>query len=100
MGSPEAKSSASSPAFIASAGASPLRRSVTHKERQMSHESALETSLQWRVSSRCNNGDCIEVAALSPDTICVRDTKNPGGPILEFTAAEWTAFIENIQQTS
>ena len=49
----------------------------------------------WRKSRRSNgNGgnNCVEVAMLN-DGIAVRDSKNPAGPALLFTRAEWTAFI-------
>jgi hypothetical protein len=38
------------------------------------------------------NGNCVEVAGLSSDLMRVRDSKNPGGPILGFAQAEWRAF--------
>ncbi|GIJ12606.1 DUF397 domain-containing protein [Micromonospora andamanensis] len=53
-------------------------------------------SVKWFKSSRSgNNGSCVEVARLHKDAIGVRDTKAQGrGPILEFTQAEWAAFID------
>lgn len=47
----------------------------------------------WRKSSRSgSNGQCTEVMDTG-DEILVRDSKNPNGPHLTFTRAEWTAFI-------
>ncbi|MGH3729213.1 MAG: DUF397 domain-containing protein [Micromonosporaceae bacterium] len=48
----------------------------------------------WRKSSRSgtNGGSCVEVATL-PDRILVRDSKDPGGPVLTFTLPEWRAFL-------
>ena len=40
-----------------------------------------------------SNGNCVEVASLSDGEIGVRDSKNPDGPVLRFTADEWRAFI-------
>ncbi|KZM71984.1 DUF397 domain-containing protein [Nocardia terpenica] len=48
---------------------------------------------EWFKSSYSSTtGDCVEVAFLSPNTIGVRDSKNPTGPALTFTAAEWDSF--------
>jgi len=48
----------------------------------------------WRKSSHSGgNGSCVEVAA-ADGTVGVRDSKQHGqGPVLEFTHAEWAAFI-------
>lgn len=55
-----------------------------------SDESARVT---WRKSTRSNgSGDCVEVAELS-DSIGVRDSKDPDGPVLRFTRSAWDAFI-------
>lgn len=54
----------------------------------------------WRKSSRSsNNGsNCVEVADLPDGRRRVRDSKQRGdGPVLVFTAAEWTAFIEGVK---
>jgi hypothetical protein len=39
------------------------------------------------------NGACVEVADLPDGTIGVRHSKDPSGPVLRFTAAEWDAFL-------
>ncbi|MEV2224022.1 DUF397 domain-containing protein [Nocardia vinacea] len=36
--------------------------------------------------------NCVEVAFLLNDGVGVRDSKNPSGPALVFTPAEWSAF--------
>ncbi|WBB59080.1 DUF397 domain-containing protein [Streptomyces sp. WMMC500] len=50
--------------------------------------------LAWFKSSYSSvqGGDCIEIAP-SPDTIHVRDSKDPHGPVLRFTPEAWTEFI-------
>jgi hypothetical protein len=55
-----------------------------------------QTSLIWRKAKASDsNGSCLEVAAHPDGGRCVRDSKNRGGgPILHFTAAEWTAFLD------
>ena len=42
-------------------------------------------------------GQCVEVAGLAGDTIRVRDSKNPGGGVLNFTPGEWDAFIGGVR---
>ncbi|MBW1603124.1 DUF397 domain-containing protein [Streptomyces sp. JJ66] len=50
-------------------------------------------SLSWQKSSlTANNGQCFELAALPGEGVAVRDSKNPQGPHLCFTAEEWVAF--------
>lgn len=51
----------------------------------------------WRKSSRSSGqGNCVEVAAnllAEHGVVLVRDSKNPTGPALHFTATEWAAFV-------
>jgi hypothetical protein len=56
------------------------------------------TSVSWRKSSYSggNGGNCIEVAGL-PGTIAVRDSKDPDGPALLFTPADWAAFAARVK---
>ncbi|MFQ6393159.1 DUF397 domain-containing protein [Nocardia sp. KC 131] len=47
----------------------------------------------WFKSSRSGAAEnCVEVAFLPNSLVGVRDSKNPSGPALRFTAAEWSAF--------
>ena len=39
------------------------------------------------------NGNCVEVAELPGDSVGIRDSRDPGGPVLSFTRAEWAAFL-------
>ncbi|MDX3074774.1 DUF397 domain-containing protein [Streptomyces sp. MI02-7b] len=51
-------------------------------------------TLAWFKSSHSGGegGECVEVA-VAPGTVHVRDSKDPDGPALHFTSAEWAAFV-------
>jgi hypothetical protein len=58
-------------------------------------------SATWRTSSfsGSNGGNCLESASV-PRAVLVRDTKNHGaGPVLRFTPAAWTAFIDQAKNS-
>ncbi|MGW4502266.1 DUF397 domain-containing protein [Micromonospora sp. NPDC004336] len=49
---------------------------------------------RWRKSSHSGDqGACVEMAVL-PETVAVRDSKDPSGPALLFPPAAWAAFAE------
>lgn len=52
----------------------------------------------WRKARRStdNGGSCVELAAL-PGGTAVRDSKNPTGPVLEFTPGEWRRFTGRVK---
>ncbi|WP_327095608.1 DUF397 domain-containing protein [Nocardia vinacea] len=51
------------------------------------------TNADWFKSSHSGgSSDCVEVAFLPNTLVGVRDSKNPSGPALMFTPAEWSAF--------
>ncbi|MFI6955539.1 DUF397 domain-containing protein [Nocardia sp. NPDC050408] len=51
------------------------------------------TGAGWFKSSHSGaSSDCVEVAFLPNPLVGVRDSKNPSGPALMFTPAEWSAF--------
>ncbi|XVU25830.1 DUF397 domain-containing protein [Actinoplanes sp. CA-054009] len=54
---------------------------------------------QWFKSSRSgpNSDNCVEAAFLEFGMTAVRDSKNPDGPALIFTAAEWDAFVGGVK---
>lgn len=57
-------------------------------------ELALPATPVWKKSTRSGpvSDNCVEVAAI-PGGAAMRDSKNPDGPVLLFTAGEIAAFI-------
>lgn len=54
--------------------------------------------LHWRTSTFTDNGTCVEVADLPDGGRLVRDTKLGGtSPVLQYSAAEWQAFIAGVK---
>lgn len=51
----------------------------------------------WKKSSASNSGACVEVHRSGP-SMRVRDSKDPAGPQLTFTAPEWAAFLVGARQ--
>ncbi|MFF5080391.1 DUF397 domain-containing protein [Actinoplanes sp. NPDC000266] len=54
----------------------------------------------WKKSTRSSqSGQCVEWSTdHQPDLVCVRDSKDPDGPVLRFTRAEWNAFVDGVRQ--
>ncbi|WP_424890561.1 DUF397 domain-containing protein [Streptomyces sp. XH2] len=55
---------------------------------------------EWAKSSYSGDGgdNCLEWApSASPDTIPVRDSKTPGGPVLAISPAAWAAFVTAVR---
>ncbi|MGH3929739.1 MAG: DUF397 domain-containing protein [Pseudonocardiaceae bacterium] len=53
----------------------------------------------WRKSSHSNGGgggECVEVAELR-NQVAMRDSKDPAGPVLAVTTAEWSAFLGGVR---
>jgi hypothetical protein len=60
---------------------------VNHPDRDL-------TPVRWRTSSYSGSGNqCVEVAALNGQHRAVRDSKDPHGPALMLTPAEWRSFL-------
>ncbi len=56
-----------------------------------------QARVEWRKSSLSTTNGCVEVAFVG-DRIAVRDSKQQGrGPVLEFTAVEWAAFLDGVR---
>jgi hypothetical protein len=43
------------------------------------------------------NGGCVQATSLPDGGVGVRDSKDPGGPVLEYTPAEWHAFLAGVK---
>jgi Domain of unknown function (DUF397) len=54
---------------------------------------------RWRRSSHSNvdGGNCVEIADDFTNTIPVRDSKNPSGPVVIVGASAWKAFVEGLR---
>jgi hypothetical protein len=48
---------------------------------------------EWRRSSSCNGGTCVEVASLG-NMIKVRDSADPDGGVLSASRDAWAKFLE------
>lgn len=58
----------------------------------------MEQQISWHKSSYSGlENMCVEVADLDHGDRTVRDSKNPAGPALTFTAAQWSAFTTSIR---
>jgi hypothetical protein len=56
-----------------------------------------QAHIEWRKSTLSTTNGCVEVAFVG-DRIALRDSKQQGrGPVLEFTAVEWDAFLGGVR---
>lgn len=54
--------------------------------------------VRWRKSPySADQTSCVEVAELG-ELVHVRDSKNPDGPVIRLTRAEWRAFVEAVKR--
>jgi hypothetical protein len=54
--------------------------------------------VKWKKSTYSSaNGSCVEVAHLNDGGVLVRDSKDPDGGVLSYTAPEWDAFLKGAQ---
>jgi Domain of unknown function (DUF397) len=52
---------------------------------------------EFRTSSFCNYGSCVEVGAEPDGSVLVRDSKDAGRQTLTFTRDEWVAFVKGVK---
>jgi hypothetical protein len=49
--------------------------------------------LRWRTARRsAGNGACVQVAT-APGRILIRDSKDPGGPVIQYPGGSWRVFL-------
>jgi hypothetical protein len=54
--------------------------------------------MKWRKSTySSDDGNCVEVADLDGGARAVRDSKDPTGAQLMFTAGQWSAFTTGVR---
>jgi hypothetical protein len=53
--------------------------------------------ITFKKSSFCQDGGCVEVAALPSGDIALRDAKDPSLPAHVFNRAEWAAFVAGVR---
>jgi hypothetical protein len=57
------------------------------------------SAVQWRKSTySTNGGDCIELGEGIPGAVPVRDSKDPQGPALVFSADAFDAFVTAVKR--
>jgi hypothetical protein len=59
----------------------------------------VEVAMWQKAAASSPSGNCVEVIAVPNDTqdgtlVAVRDSKDPDGPILRYTKAEFAAFLD------
>lgn len=55
----------------------------------------VSADLLWKKSTASTQGNCVEVANARA-SVFVRDSKNPQGGVLTFSALEWAAFLVDV----
>ena len=55
-----------------------------------------ERQRRWRKSSRSQFNTCVEVCFVG-DRVPLRNSGDPDGPVLVFTAHEWDAFVAGVK---
>ena|SRR5690348_8782112 len=60
-------------------------------------------SPEWSTASQCevsstaeSIGSCVEVGSVTAEVL-IRNSREPGGPVLNFTHEEWEAFVAGVK---
>ncbi|MBU3064637.1 DUF397 domain-containing protein [Nocardia sp. NEAU-G5] len=58
-----------------------------------------QDEIDWRKSSYSGpHGNCVELARFSPDQVVMRNSRDPDGPVLTCTRAEFAALVRGIKE--
>ena len=56
-----------------------------------------DSGITWYTALSCDAGSCVQVAA-DRDTVLVRNSRQPDGPLIEYTPEEWHEFVSGIKK--
>jgi hypothetical protein len=54
------------------------------------------TAIEFKTSSFCSGGECVEVGMLPRGAVAVRDTKDRARHLV-FSSEEWAAFVAQVK---
>lgn len=57
----------------------------------------LPMATEYRTSSFCSGGDCVEVGVLQEGAVAVRDTKDRSRRLV-FSSHEWANFVADVKR--
>lgn len=73
-------------------------RTATYADEPDRGVSALpDVDCAWRRSSRSEYNTCVEVCFVG-ENVPLRNSRDPDGPVLVFTAREWDAFVAGVKR--
>lgn len=56
-----------------------------------------QAGILWRKSTASNPSECAEVAFVR-ESVLMRHSQDPSGPVLTFSQAEWAAFLTGVRR--
>lgn len=91
---PQSEERAAAPRKLTPPTSAPERkRKKIPGNRRVGRRPPKPSELNWQASSLCIGGNCVETADLPDGGTAMRDSKNPDGPHMEFTAHSWAEFL-------
>lgn len=85
------------PAVARMATSSTTEEERVNTDKDCGAVSPVYAAIDFRTSSFCNSGGCVEVALLPTGEVAVRDSKAPGTSTLRYSAREWTDFVAGVK---